>query len=162
MAINTGVNVSKGNGLAVLAPPAGISVSKGNSLVVLGPNAGINTSKASAYAVLTPGNFSAPVWGAFTFGDAVVNNSYLQSWDLAPAATPTSYSIVAGALPTGLTLASVGGTDQGSVSGIPTIVGSYTFTIRATNAYGTADKVITMNVNAPAGGSGGGAWVFIS
>lgn len=162
MAINTGVNVSKVNGYAVLAPPAGVSVSKAVVYAVLGPPAGVSVSKTSAYAVLYPGNFLPPSWGSFTFPDAVINNNYLQSWDLAPAATTTSFSIVSGSLPPGLSLAAtVTGTDQGSISGIPTVLGSYTFTIRATNAYGTADKVVTMNVNTPAGGSGG-SYVFFN
>lgn len=161
MSTGTGVNVSKALVYAVVGSPTGINVSKATAYAVLGSPAGVNISKAQAYAVLFPVVSNPPVWPGFTFPDAVVNNTYSQSWDLTPAAAPTSYSIVAGALPPGLSLASVTGSDQGSVTGIPTVVGSYTFTIRATNTYGTADKVVTMNVNSPVGG-GGGAWVFIS
>jgi hypothetical protein len=161
MTISTGVNVTKVNAYAVLSPPNGVSVSKAAVYAVLGPNQGVNTSKFVAYAVLFPGNFNAPVWGTVVFQDAVINNPYFQGWDLIPAATPTSYSIVSGSLPPGITLASVSGTDQGNISGTPTVLGSYTFTIRATNIYGTADKPVTMNVNLPSGG-GGGSFVFIS
>ena len=163
MSTGTGLNVSKAVAYAVVANSNGLNVSKATAYAVMGSSNGLNVSKATAYAVLAPVSSDPPAWGAFTFPDAIVNNAYYQGWDLAPAALPTSFSIVSGALPPGISLTSIGGTDQGNISGTPTVVGAYTFTIRATNIYGTADKVVTMNVNNVAPGSGGGgAWVFIS
>lgn len=163
MSTGTGLNVSKAVAYAVVGSSNGLNVSKATAYAVMGSSNGLNVSKATAYAVLAPVSSNPPAWGAFTFPDAVLLNPYYQAWDLAPAASPTSFSIVSGSLPTGLSLASVSGTDQGNISGTPTVLGTYTFTIRATNVYGTADKVVTMNVNNVAPGSGGGgAWVFIS
>jgi hypothetical protein len=98
----------------------------------------------------------APVWPTFTFAGAVLNVSYTQDFDLNPATSPTTYTVQSGALPTGLSLSNVSG-DIGRISGTPTVLGSYTFTLRATNTHGTADKSFTISVNA---GGGGGSYTF--
>jgi hypothetical protein len=98
----------------------------------------------------------APVWTAFTFSSAVLNVSYSQNFDLYPATSPTTYTLQSGSLPTGLVLSNVSD-DIGKLSGTPTVAGSYTFTLRASNADGTADKAFTMSVSAP---SGGGSFTF--
>jgi hypothetical protein len=162
MAINTGVNASKALGYTVLANPKGADASKIVAYAVLDKPAGMNLDKLVAYAPLVSVSANVPSWGAVTFPDAIISNFYYQGWDLNPAALPTSFSIVGGALPPGFALTSVGGTDQGNISGVCTVLGAYTFTIRATNTYGTADKIVTINVNNPAPGTGGGgSYVFI-
>ena len=141
MAINTGVNVSKYIAYAVLAPPAGTSVSKYN-----------------AYAVLASSNLNPPVWPAFTFAGGVVGVAYSQSWDLMPAASPTTYTLQSGALPTGLSLSNGGG-DVGVLAGTPTAIGTFTFTLRATNAFGFADKTFSITIVSVAGG---GSFVWMA
>lgn len=128
MSTGTGVNVSKANAYAVLANPPGV-----------------NVTKANLYAVFSVSNFNLPVWTAFTFAPGVVGVAYSQQWDLTPASPPTTYSVVSGSLPTGLSLTSPSG-DIGVLSGIPTATGTFSFTLRATNAFGTADKAFTMNI----------------
>ena len=57
MAIQPGVNVTKANGYAVLAPLAGIDFTKAAGYAPLGPSPiqpGVNVTKAGAYAVLAP------------------------------------------------------------------------------------------------------------
>jgi|SRR6185312_3185239 len=139
MAINTGVNVSKFVAYAVTAPAVGV-----------------NVSKLVAYAVLSATNVAPPVWPSFTFASGIVGAAYSQSFDLSPAAPPTTYSVVSGALPGGLTLSNVSD-DIGSLTGTPTTVGSFSFTLRATNAYGTADKAFTITIPTVASG---GSFVF--
>jgi len=52
------------------------------------------------------------------------------------AATPFTWAIISGALPPGLTLSTSSGTSV-SVSGIPTVVGSFNFTVQVSDASGT-------------------------
>ena len=52
------------------------------------------------------------------------------------AATPFTWAIISGALPPGLELSTSSGTSV-SISGIPTVEGSFNFTIQVTNAAGT-------------------------
>ena len=84
MSTGTGVNISKANAYAVLANPPGV-----------------NVTKANLYAVFSVSNFNLPVWTDFTFAGGVVGAAYSQQWDLTPASNPTTYSVVAGSLPTG-------------------------------------------------------------
>lgn len=134
---NAGVNVSKVNAYAVLAPPAGVAV-----------------SKLVAYAVLGPTIVAPPIWPSMTFADGTVGVAYSVDFDLTPAAAPVTYSVVSGALPTGLSLSSVA-LDVGRISGTPTVAGVYSFTLRASNAYGTADHAFSITIyTAPVGTSG--------
>ena len=104
------------------------------------------------------GGSRAPVWPGFTFPNGVVGVSYSYTFDLAPATPPVTYTLVSGSLPTGLTLSNVTGA-QGRISGTPTIPGTYSPTLRATNSYGTADRAFSITI--VTGGSGG-AWTWVS
>jgi hypothetical protein len=57
--------------------------------------------------------------------------------------SPITYAVQSGSLPTGLTL----NASTGVISGTATTVGSYTFTIRATNAAGYDDQAFTGSVS---------------
>ena len=146
MAINAGVNISKLVGYAVLAPPPGVYVTKLNAYVVLG----------------TPAIGAGPIWPSFTFSGGVTGVAYSQDWDLAPATAPTTYIVVSGALPAGLALTNVSG-DVGRISGTPLTAGTFSFTLRAANAYGASSKAFSITIVAPPGGGAGGphcfAWV---
>ena len=100
-----------------------------------------------------------PIWPAMTFcSNGVVGVSYSQQFDLAPASSPTTFSLLSGTIPPGLGLTSVSN-DVGLLSGAPTTPGTYTFTLRATNSYGSADKSFTVTI--VAGASGGGSWAAL-
>ena len=77
---------------------------------------------------------------------------------MAPASPTITYTVTAGALPTGLSLSTLSGT-VGLLSGTPTIAGSYSFTVLASNAYGSASKSFTVVISPPPS-SGGGATFF--
>jgi hypothetical protein len=57
---------------------------------------------------------------------------------------PTTWSVVAGQLPPGLTLAS-----NGAISGTPTTAGTYAFTVRATDGASSATRELTIVVRQP-------------
>ena len=88
----------------------------------------------------------------------VVGVSYSQQFDLSPYSGPITFTPPSGTLPPGLSLTSVGG-DVGLLSGTPTTPGSYTFTLRATNSYGTADKSFTIVISTAAAAGSSWAWV---
>jgi hypothetical protein len=119
------------------------------------PQAPLVSIKLFGIAVRTAA--SIPVWPSFTFPPGFVGQTYSCQFDLAPASSPTTYSVVSGSLPPGLVLNNLSA-DLGSISGIPTLVGSYTFTLEATNAYGVADQAFTIVISA-AGGGGSYTWV---
>lgn len=68
--------------------------------------------------------------------------AYSYQFTVAGAPAPT-VTVVSGTLPPGLALSS-----SGVLSGTPTTVGSYPFTVRATNALGTADLATSVTVAA--------------
>jgi hypothetical protein len=154
----TGINVSKLNAYAVLMPMPGVNVSKANAYAILMQMPGVSVSKANAYAVLMSPNVAAPFWPSFSFHPGVLGNPYYEDWDLVPAAAPTTYTVTAGALPDGLSLTSVAA-DVGKIDGTPSVLGTFTFTLHAANAFGAADKACTIIIQQPAGG-GGGATFF--
>ena len=106
------------------------------------------------------GGADAPVWPQMTFCSGVVGVAYSEQFDLAPVGSPTTFTVLSGTLPPGLSLANVSG-DIGLLSGTPTTAGAYTFTLRATSAYGTSDQAFSITVSAGAGG-GGGSWTWVS
>lgn len=107
----------------------------------------------------TGGLSLTPLWGSFTMDDGWVGLAYDEEWALEYCATPCTFSVVSGSLPLGLTLSSFGSA-SGKISGTPTTAGSYSFTLRATNAFGSADKAFSITINTPPASGGGGAWTF--
>jgi hypothetical protein len=156
MAINSGVNISKAVGFAVLGIPnaSGVNISKAVAYAVLDRPPGVDISKAVAFAVII--SPQAPIWPSVTLPNGFLGLVYSASWDLTPASSPTTYSLQSGSLPTGLSLSSPGG-DIGQLSGTPTVLGTFTFTLRATNAFGFADKNFSVTVSPV---SAGGAYTF--
>jgi hypothetical protein len=116
---------------------------------VLEKPSGLNVSKANVYIVLTPNNSNPPIWPSFTFSNGVVGLSYSQSFDLTPAAQPTTYTLASGSLPPGLALSNVGA-DVGEISGTPTAVGTYSFALTAANSFGSAlSNTFTITIASP-------------
>lgn len=68
--------------------------------------------------------------------DGFVNNAYTFTFTSAGGAPPTTYSLLSGTLPAGLTLSAAG-----TLSGTPTAAGSYPVVIRATDASGATSQV---------------------
>lgn len=93
-----------------------------------------------------------PDWGIWNPQQAWVGEAYSQEWDMPDASVPVTYSILSGTLPLGLSLIAVA-QNRAKISGTPTTAGSYAFTIRATNSFGTADKIFSITVNVVSGTS---------
>jgi hypothetical protein len=75
-----------------------------------------------------------------------VGTAYSQTLAASGGTTPYSWSVAGGALPGGLSMSSAG-----AVTGTPTAAGSFTFTVRVTDAYGgSVQGQISMTVNLPA------------
>lgn len=158
---NAGQNASKLVAYAALASPIGVDVEKLVAYGVMAPPVGVNVSKLVAYAVLNSINTNPPVWPTITPPVGYVGNPYSLVWDLTTAASPTTYTLLSGSLPPGLTLNNVGGADGnvGSITGTPTTIGSYSFVLTATNTYGSANDSLTIVIQNPVGG--GGSFVFV-
>jgi hypothetical protein len=102
-------------------------------------------------------NTNPPVWPTISPPIGYVGNAYSLTWDLSPAAPPTTYTLYSGSLPPGLSLNSISA-DLGSITGTPTTAGSYSFVVTATNAYGKANQPMTITINNPGGGGGAFVW----
>jgi hypothetical protein len=111
------------------------------------------------------GSPNLPNWGSIsaTLPEGVLTIPYDWEFDMPLSASPVTYSVVAGALPAGLTLGGVGSTGV-KITGTPTAAGTSLFTLRATNGYGSADQAFTLIVTAisSGGGGGGGSWAFLA
>ena len=127
------------------------------SVVVTKTNS-VGSTSASSVPLngYTCGQPVAPAWSAQGLGSAVVGSPLSATFSASGVPAPT-YSIAAGALPQGLALDGA----TGAVSGTPTTVGPYTFTIRATNASGDADLPVSGTVNSAPGPITGSPDAFV-
>jgi large repetitive protein len=108
-----------------------------------------NTAGTSAPAtvlitVLTPDLDLTPPTGSLPGG--TTGTAYSQTASASGGTAPYSYSVSAGALPTGLSLDS----STGAIFGTPTASGSFSFTLTATDANGAAGSASYMLAVAPA------------
>ncbi|RYE25663.1 MAG: T9SS type A sorting domain-containing protein [Sphingobacteriales bacterium] len=86
-----------------------------------------------------------------TLSPASLNNgtpgiAYSQAVSQSPLSGPTTFAVSSGSVPPGLTLST-----SGTLSGTPTTLGTYTFTIRATHTATacTGTKSYTVNISCP-------------
>jgi subtilase family serine protease len=80
-----------------------------------------------------------------SFPDAGIGGTYSQSLSASGGAGPYTYSVTAGTLPDGLSLS-----PGGVLSGTPTTLADYTFTVTAEDANGcTGSQTCTLTVNNP-------------
>jgi hypothetical protein len=73
---------------------------------------------------------------------AAINTAYSAAL-AASGSTPLSWSITSGALPAGFTLNSA----SGAISGVPTGAGTFSFTVKVSNAYGASQKTFSITVS---------------
>lgn len=75
------------------------------------------------------------------YGDPDYGGYYDQRFIYVEGATPITYSVVAGSLPPGVTLSSLG-----LFGGRATTPGTYPFTVRATNSISSADRAFSIEI----------------
>lgn len=122
------------------APSRGTATASGATLSYT-PNAGAYGTDTFSYTATGPGGTSAPAMVSVTISaptlslspttltDAQEDVAYTATLTASGGAAPYTLAVTAGTLPTGLTLAS-----GGTLSGVPTAQGSYSFTITATDS----------------------------
>jgi hypothetical protein len=162
MAVSNGENVSNIVGSAVLSLPQGELTSNVVGSAVLALPQGVVASNIVGSAVLAYVVFAPPVWdSSLTLSNGTVGVAYSQSGAWCSGASPITYSLAFGSpsLPPGLTLSSSGG--AATLSGTPTVAGTYTFRLAASNAFGSnvISQTFTITIAAPSGGASGRAWV---
>jgi hypothetical protein len=128
-----------------MATGTGLNVTKVNAYAVLAPKPGLNVSKALAYAVLAGPPVTPPTWPVFSFVDGFRTINYSQSFQ-ANGTTPITVTVQSGSLPTGLSLSLVTGSTY-KIAGTPSVIGTYSFTLRAVNTYGTVDQAFSIVIN---------------
>lgn len=97
-------------------------------------------SDTKAYVQTVSLSGTAPTITTSSLPSGTVGTAYSQTVVATGNATIT-FALYAGALPAGLSLSSAG-----VISGTPTASGTATFTVRATNSVGVADKVLTLTI----------------
>ncbi|WP_235580184.1 putative Ig domain-containing protein [Rhodanobacter sp. Soil772] len=99
---------------------------------------------AQSLAIVVPGGAVAFVTGS-PLPNATGGVAYSQTVTAAGGATPYTFAVSAGALPAGLTLDSAG-----LLSGMPTVAGNFSFTVKVTDAATqTTTRTFTLDVQAP-------------
>ena len=98
--------------------------------------------KIAAAAYVPPG--TAPTITTASLPGGVVGTAYNQTL-AATGSTPITWSIASGTLPTGLSL----NASTGAITGTPSVVGTYNFTVKAANGTAPdATKALSITVNA--------------
>lgn len=114
-------------------------------------------SGSADFTIIVTGTaMGGAAWPGLSFPQGVVGIAYSEQFTPA-GATPVTVTLQSGALPTGLSLSNVSGSTY-QISGTPSATGTFSFTLRATNTYGTSDASYSIVVVS----AGGGAFVFAS
>ena len=117
-----------------------VALSADGQSVYVGTNASIASNIDNAGPIYTK---AAPTITTASLPPGAVGAAYSQT--LAATNPPVTWSLVSGALPTGLTLAA-----NGAITGTPTAEGTSAFTVKAANAAGSDTKSFSITV-LPAG-----------
>ncbi|MGG6461877.1 putative Ig domain-containing protein [Solilutibacter silvestris] len=123
---------------------SGTSTTPGNYSFTVKATDGFGFSGSQAYtvAVIAPTIALSPA----TLPGATVGTAYSQTITANGGTAPYTYSLVTGSLPTGVALSSAG-----TLSGTPTTAGTFNFTVKATDAYGSSGSAaVSITVGAAA------------
>ena len=133
----TGLSLNSSSGAVT-----GTSTQSGSySFTIRAENTAGNVTQSFSGTIQSPPSWSDQALGAITQGVA-----YSDGVSATGTATIV-YSVYSGSLPTGLSL----NTSSGAITGTTGSTGSYSFTIRATNTWGYAEKAFTEGIyTAPA------------
>lgn len=109
----------------------GLTAGTSYTFTVVATNALGNSSSSAASNAVTP--TGGPVWSDQTLGSMRATVAYSDGVSATGFPTSMTYSVSAGALPSGLSL----NTSTGAITGTPTTAGAFSFTISASNGVGS-------------------------
>jgi acid phosphatase len=115
-----------------------------HSLTATASNSAAQTTTSAAVAIIV----NNPVLGIVTtsFANGTVQVSYSASLQASGGTAPYTWSVLSGQLPTGLLLTS----STGTIAGIPTLAGSFSFTIQVKDSTGaTTSAGFSINITSP-------------
>lgn len=141
-------------GVVVLTAPAHGTTAVDGLAIRYTPAAGYAGADSFTYAAVNPGGTSAPALVSITVAaptlaigpdvlpNSVLGQSYGQGFAASGGLAPYAFAVADGALPPGLSLSG-----SGALSGVPTGIGAYAFTIAATDAGGqTASRAYSLTI----------------
>jgi hypothetical protein len=107
------------------------------NFTVQATNSAGNATKALSITI----NGVAPVITTTTLPNGTIDMAYNQTLT-ATGTQPITWSVIGGSLPTNLTLLTAG-----VISGTPTAVGTFNFTVQASNSTGNVTKALSITIN---------------
>ena len=127
------------SGTASLTLPSGVTLSDTTKLYVFNEqyNGDKLTDYASALCQVTPETLQAPSVIITALPGGKVGEAYSRTL-AARGSVPITWSLESGSLPAGLTLSG------NTISGTPTAAGTFTFTVKASNAAGSDTKELSI------------------
>lgn len=127
------------SGTASLTLPSGVTLSDTTKLYVFNEqyNGDKRTDYASALCQVTPETLQAPSVIITALPGGKVGEAYSRTL-AARGSVPITWSLESGSLPAGLTLSG------NTISGTPTAAGTFTFTVKASNAAGSDTKELSI------------------
>lgn len=133
------LQLSSASGTASLSLPSGVTLSDTTKLYVFNEqcNGDKRTDYASALCQVTPETLQAPSVIITALPDGKVGEAYSRTL-AATGSVPITWSLESGSLPAGLTLSG------NTISGTPTAAGTFTFTVKASNAAGSDTKELSI------------------
>lgn len=131
------------SGTASLTLPSGVTLSDTTKLYVFNEqyNGDKLTDYASALSQVTPETLQAPSVIITALPGGKVGEAYSRTL-AARGSVPITWSLESGSLPAGLTLSG------NTISGTPTAAGTFTFTVKASNAAGSDTKELSIVIQA--------------
>lgn len=134
---------SSASGKASLTLPSGVTLSDTTKLYVFNEqyNGDKRTDYASALCQVTPETLQAPSVIITALPGGKVGEAYSRTL-AARGSVPITWSLESGSLPAGLTLSG------NTISGTPTAAGTFTFTVKASNAAGSDTKELSIVIQA--------------
>ena len=127
------------SGTASLTLPSGVTLSDTTELYVFNEqyNGDKRTDYASALCQVTPETLQAPSVIITALPGGKVGEAYSRTL-AARGSVPITWSLESGSLPAGLTLSG------NTISGTPTAAGTFTFTVKASNAAGSDSRELSI------------------
>lgn len=127
------------SGTASLTLPSGVTLSDTTMLYVFNEqyNGDKRTDYASALCQVTPETLQAPSVIITALPGGKVGEAYSRTL-AARGSVPITWSLESGSLPAGLTLSG------NTISGTPTAAGTFTFTVKASNAAGSDSRELSI------------------